>query len=179
MKMVIKNETVRFGFNHCRNFAEKLNEAYAQGYRFACDGDYKECGIMDPWSGMPEITQNVYLFDTREEAEAFAINQKWPFSGISAEVFELPPHVTSWKELLEAEEKKEAEKKARKAAKEAAKAAAAGLSVEEYTERKKKAAKARRYENEAASMEAEILRLKKEIAWRKQKAAEIKAEIGE
>lgn len=179
MKMIIKNETVRFGFDHCRNFAEKLNAAYAQGYRFACDGDYKEDGTIDPWSGMPGITQNVYLFDTQEEAEAFAINQKWPFSGASAKVFELPAHVTTWKEFREAEERKEAEKKARKAAREAAKAAAAGLSVEEYTERKKKAAKARRYENEAASMEAEILRLKKEIAWRKQKAAEIRAEIGE
>lgn len=63
--------------------------------------------------------------------------------------------------------KAEAEKKARKEAREKEKAEAMGMTLAEYKEYKKAEAKKKRYANEIKKMEAEIERLKEEIAWRK------------
>lgn len=154
--------------------AEVLNTAYAEGYRFMCDGDYAITDGTDPWSGMPNTTQNAYFFDSGEEAEAFAIKQIWVFnSDIHADVYKIPEHTETRAEREAREAKEKAEKEARKLARDTAKAEAEGMSVEAWRERQKELAKARRYRREAENMKAEIERLKAEIEWRERRATEI------
>ena len=154
--------------------AEVLNTAYAEGYRFMCDGDYAITNGIDPWSGMPNTTQNAYFFDNREEAEAFAEKQVWVFNkNTHADVYEIPEHTETWAECRAREAKEKAEKEARKLAKDTAKAEAEGMTVEAWRERQKELAKAKRYRKEAESMKAEIKKLKAEIEWRERKALEI------
>ena len=75
IKMKIKFEKSRFEINK-----ETMKDLYKIGYRFYCDGDYTTTNTIDPWSGMPDVTRNTYFFDTKEEAEAFAITQRWIFN---------------------------------------------------------------------------------------------------
>ena len=139
------------------NDAKVLNAAYAEGYRFMCNGDYATCDTIDPWSGMPDVTENAYFFDSREEAEAFAAKQVWPFNpNVHAEVYKVPEHSKDWAEL----EAEEAAKKAKKEATEARKATEMGLTVEEYKRKKKNEALLRSLEKEIAAMETELARKK-------------------
>ena len=168
MKKMIKDKDVRW-LN-----AEIMNTAYAEGYRFMCNGDYATTGGTDSWSGMPNTTQNAYFFDNREEAEAFAVKQIWVFnSDIRADVYEIPEHTETKAERKAREAKEKAEKEAKKLARDTVKAEAEGMSVEAWRERQKELAKARRYRKEAEGMKAEIERLKAEIEWRERRALEI------
>lgn len=154
--------------------AELKNEAYAEGYRFMCNGDYDTTDGVDPWSGMPNTTQNAYFFDTREEAEAFAVKQVWVFNpDIHADVYEIPAHTETNAERETRETAEKAAKEARKLARDTEKAEAAGMTVEAWRARQKELAKARRYRKEAEAMKAEIEKLKAEIEWRERRAAEI------
>lgn len=154
--------------------AEVLNTAYAEGYRFMCNGDYATTSGLDPWSGMPNTTQNAYFFDNREEAEAFAVKQVWVFNkDIHADVYEIPEHTETRAEREAREAKEKAEKEARKLARDTAKAEAEGMSVEAWRKRQKELAKAWSYRKEAEHMKAEIERLKIEIEWRERRALEI------
>lgn len=168
MKKMIKNESAKW------LSAKTLNTAYAEGYRFVCDGDYETTDSTDPWSGMPNTTQNVYFFDTRAEAEAFAEKQIWVFNDeIHAEVYEIPEHTETRAEREAREAKEKAEQEARKLARDTAKAEAEGMSVEAWRERQKELARARKYRREVESMKAEIERLKAEIEWKERRAFEI------
>ena len=154
--------------------AEVKNAAYAEGYRFMCNGDYSMADGVDPWSGMPNTTQNTYFFDTREEAEAFAEKQVWVFNpNVHADVYEIPEHTETREEYEARMIAEKAAKEARKLARDTEKAKAAGMTVEAWRARQKELAKARRYRKEAEKMEAEIARLQAEIKWRKRRAAEI------
>ena len=83
--MKVKFEKSRFEISK-----EIMKDLYKMGYRFYCGGDYKTANTIDPWSGMPDVIQNTYFFDTKEEAEAFAVTQRWIFnSDIHATVYEL------------------------------------------------------------------------------------------
>lgn len=78
------------------------NDLYAQGYRYYCDGDFKLSSHFDPWSGMPNVDRNTYFFDNKDEAEAFAAKQVWPFNhDCIFPVKELPPHSITPEEWAE------------------------------------------------------------------------------
>ena len=67
-----------------------MKEMYKAGYRFYCNGDYKIMDTKDPWSGMPEVDCNTYFFTTEEEANNFAITQRWVFNPeIHAKVYKI------------------------------------------------------------------------------------------
>lgn len=140
---------------------EELNELYAKGYRYIVDGDYQMLDSIDPWSGMPNIDNNLYAFDNKKEAEAFAVKQIWPFnSEVHATVKRIPEHTETWEETEARWAREKAEKRAKKDAKDAAKAAEAGMTVEEYRKERNRKREVRRTENRIDELEREIGELK-------------------
>lgn len=82
--------------------AEEKNELYKRGFRYIVKGDYKILDSIDPWSGMPNTTNNIYAFTDKAEAEAFAVTQIWVFSpDVHSSVEELPEHTKTWTEVLD------------------------------------------------------------------------------
>jgi Tfp pilus assembly protein FimV len=135
-----------------------------EGYKFYVDCDFTTCGSTDPWSGMPDIDNNVAVFTDKAEAEAFAAEQVWPFNpNVHGKVDELCWGET-WAEMDARLAREKAERKAKKDAKEAEKAAAAGMTVAEYKAAKAKAAKRARLEKEIAELEKEIAAKRTELA---------------
>ena len=130
-----------------------------------CDGDYETCDTIDPWSGMPDVTQNAYFFDNREEAEAFAAKQIWSFNpDIHADVYKVPEYTKTWAELEAEEAAKKAARKAKREATEKAKAEAAGMTVEEYRAEQNRQRLVRTLEKEIAELEKELARKKALLA---------------
>ena len=141
--------------------AEELNDLYKAGYRYTVEGDYKTLGTTDPWSGMPDTTNNIYAFSDRNEAKAFAVKQIWVFNpDVHASVVEIPEHTETFAEWREKEDRKKAARKAKKEANEAKKAAEAGLTVEEYRAEHKRVALAKRVTNEITELEKDLARKK-------------------
>jgi hypothetical protein len=141
--------------------AEEKNDLYKAGYRYIVEGDYRTLDSTDPWSGMPNTTNNIYAFTDKAEAEAFAVTQIWVFNpDVHARVEELPEHTKTWTETREEEAKKATERKAKREANEAKKAAEAGMTVEEYKAEKKRVALAKKVAKEIAELEAELARKK-------------------
>lgn len=141
--------------------AEEKNNLYKVGYRYIVEGDRRILDSTDPWSGMPNTTNNIYAFTDKTEAEAFAVTQVGLFNPtIHARVEELPEHTKTWTEIVEEEAKKKAERKAKREATEAKKATEAGMTVEEYRAERKRIALAKRVANEIAELEAELARKK-------------------
>lgn len=137
--------------------AETKNEMYAKGYRFFCDGNYRESGGCDPWSGMPNTTSDVFFFETKPEAEQFAKQQHWIFNPkITATVYALPPHTETREEARIREEKERQAKAARRAAREAKEAKSKGVTVEELWQQKAIAACKTRYLREIRYLEQDI-----------------------
>ena len=135
-----------------------------EGYKFRVDCDFTTTNTNDPWSGMPNIDNNVAVFTDKAEAEAFAAEQVWPFNpNVHGKVEELRWGET-WAEMEERMAREKAERKAKREAKEAEKAAAAGMTVAEYKTAKAKAAKRVRLEKEIAELEAEIAAKRAELA---------------
>jgi Tfp pilus assembly protein FimV len=135
-----------------------------EGYKYSVDCDYTTCGTTDPWSGMPDIDNNVAVFTDKAEAEAFAAEQVWPFNpNVHGKVEELRWGET-WAEMEERMAREKAERRAKRDAKEAEKAAAAGMTVAEYKAAKAKAAKRARLEKEIAELEAELAAKRAELA---------------
>ena len=127
-----------------------------EGYKFRVDCDFTTTNTNDPWSGMPNIDNNVAVFTDKTEAEAFAAEQVWPFNpNVHGKVEELRWGET-WTEMEERMAREKAERKAKRDAKEAEKAAAAGMTVAEYKAAKAKAAAKHRLENEIAALEKEL-----------------------
>lgn len=127
-----------------------------EGYKFRVDCDFTTTNTNDPWSGMPNIDNNVAVFTDKAEAEAFAAEQVWPFNpNVHGKVEELRWGET-WTEMEERMAREKAERKAKRDAKEAEKAAAAGMTVAEYKAAKAKAAAKHRLENEIAALEKEL-----------------------
>lgn len=106
------------------------------------------------------------------EAEGYVVNKEYVKT-----VAELEAKEAAWRAHLEAERAKEEAAKARKAAREAEKAEAMGLTVEEYKRYKKDKAIAKKLPAEIAECEAEIERLKKEIARKRNYLEELNAKI--
>ena len=141
--------------------AEEKNDLYKAGYRYLVEGDYETLGTRDPWSGMPDTTNNIYAFSDRTEAEAFAVKQIWVFNpNVHADVVEIPEHTETFAEWREEENRKKAARKAKKEANEARKAAEAGMTVEEYRAKCKRATLAKKVANEIAELEKELARKK-------------------
>lgn len=92
-------------------------------------------------------------------------------------VAELEAEAAKWQAYFEAERAKEEAAKARKIAREVEKAEAMGLTVEEYKRYKKDKAIAKKLPAEIAECEAEIERLKKEIARKRNYLEELNAKI--
>ena len=90
---------------------------------------------------------------------------------------EIEAEAAKWQAYFEAERAKEEAAKARKVAREAEKAEAMGLTVEEYKRYKKDKAIAKKLPAEIAECEAEIERLKKEIARKRNYLEELNAKI--
>lgn len=143
-----------------------------EGYKYSVKCDYTTTNTIDPWSGMPNIDNNVAVFMDKAEAEACAAEQVWPFNpNVHGSVEELVWGET-WDEMEERLAREKAERKAKREAKEAANAAAMGLTVEEY--RKVKAR-----EKEIKALDKEIAELKKELANKKAALARLMAEAAE
>lgn len=140
--------------------AEEKNALYKAGYRYIAEGDYRITKGTDPWSGMPNTTNNIYAFTDKAEAEAFAVTQIWVFNpNIHATVEELPEHTETWDEFREKEAKKKAERKAR----EAAKAAEAGMTVEEYRAEKKRLANIKKIKKEIETLKAVLAKAEADL----------------
>ena len=140
--------------------AEENNQAMEEGYKYFVRGDFETLDSTDPWSGMPNVTQNIHLFDNKENAEKYAKEQTWPFNDeIHVEVIELERLETK-AEREERKAKEKAEKEARKLARDTAKAEAEGMTVEEWRAEQKKLAKIKKVEAEIKELEAEIARKK-------------------
>ena len=90
---------------------------------------------------------------------------------------EIEAEAAKWQAYFKAERAKEEAAKARKIAREAEKAEAMGLTVEEYKRYKKDKAIAKKLPAEIAECEAEIERLKKEIARKRNYLEELNAKI--
>jgi len=135
-----------------------------EGYKYSVDCDFTTCGATDPWSGMPDIDNNVAVFTDKAEAEAFAAEQVWPFNhNVRGKVEELRWGET-WAEMEARLEREKAERKAKREAKEAEKAAAAGMTVTEYKAAKAKAAKRAKLEKELAELENLLAAKRAELA---------------
>lgn len=135
-----------------------------EGYKFRVDCDFTTTNTTDPWSGMPNIDNNVAVFTDKAEAEAFAAEQVWPFNpNVHGKAEELRWGET-WAEMEERTTREKAECKAKREAKEAEKAAAAGMTVMEYKAAKAKAAKRAKLEKEIAELEAELVTKRAELA---------------
>ena len=141
------------------------NDLYKEGYRYIVEGDYRTLETTDPWSGMPNTTNNIYAFSDKTEAEAFAVKQIWVFNpDVHADVKELPEHTRTWDEINAEDAKRKADLKAKKAEAEARKAAEAGLTVEEHRAKKNKERYIKTLARELAEAEAEVERLKEKLA---------------
>ena len=135
-----------------------------EGYKFRVDCDYTTCGTTDPWSGMPDIDNNVAVFTDKAEAEAFAAEQVWPFNpNVHGKVEELHWGET-WAEMETRIAREKAERKAKREAKETEKAATAGMTVAEYKAAKVKAAKRAQLKKEIAELEKELTAKRAELA---------------
>lgn len=144
------------------SIANELNEAYAEGYRFACEGNFDTYGT-DPWSGMPNVSRDVFLFSDYAEAEQFSHSQIWPFSGEPMDtVIEIPPHTDTWAEVRAKEEKAKAERKAKRLAKDTAKAEALGMTLEEWKKMKSLERAFKGVNNRIAELEKELVEAKAE-----------------
>jgi len=144
-------------------------ELINEGYKFFVKCDFTTCGTTDPWSGMPNIDNNVAVFKDKAEAEACAAEQVWPFNpNVHGTVEELVWGET-WDEMEARLAREKAERKAKREAKEAANAAAMGLTVEEYRKVKARA-------KEIKTLDKEIAELKKELATKKAELARLMAE---
>ena len=143
-----------------------INETRAlinEGYKYSVDCDFTTCGTTDPWSGMPDIDNNVAVFTDKAEAEAFAAEQVWPFNhNVHGRVEELRWGET-WTEMEERIAREKAERKAKREAKEVEKATAAGMTVAEYKAAKAKATKRAKLEKEIAALEAELAAKRAEL----------------
>lgn len=127
-----------------------------EGYKYSVKCDYTTDNTTDPWSGMPNINNNVAVFVDKVEAEAYAAEQVWPFNpSVRGEVNELVWGET-YAEMDARLAREKAERQAKKDAKEAEKAAAAGMTVAEYKAAKARAAKRARLEKEIARLENEL-----------------------
>ena len=143
---------------------EESRELINEGYKFRVDCDFTTTNTTDPWSGMPNIDNNVAVFTNKTEAEAFAAEQIWPFNpNVHGKVEELRWGET-WTEMEERMAREKAERKAKKNAKETEKAAATGMTVAEYRAVKVKAAKRARLEKEIARLEKELAAMHAELA---------------
>ena len=135
-----------------------------EGYKFRVDCDFTTCGTTDPWSGMPDIDNNVAVFTDKAEAEAFAAKQVWPFNpNVHGKVEKLHWGET-WAEMEARIAREKAERKAKREAKEAEKAATAGMTVAEYKAAKAKAVKRARLEKEITELEKELAAKRAELA---------------
>ena len=145
--------------------AESKNDLYKAGYRYIVECDYRTLETTDPWSGMPNTTNNICAFTDKAEAEAFAITQTWVFNpNVHADVEELPEHTKTWDEVKAEDAKRKADLKAKKVEAEAKKAAKAGLTVEEYRAKKNKERYIKTLARELAEAEAEVERLREKLA---------------
>lgn len=106
------------------------------------------------------------------EAKGYMVNKKYVKT-----VAELDAEKAAWEAHLAVERAKEEAAKARKVAREAEKAEAMGLTVEEYKRYKKDKAIAKKLPAEIAGYEAEIERLKKGIARKRNYLEELNAKI--
>ena len=144
-----------------------INETRAlitEGYKFRVDCDFTTTNTTDPWSGMPNIDNNVAVFTDKAEAEAFAAEQVWPFNhNVHGKVEELRWGET-WSEMEARMEREKVERKAKREAKEAEKAAAAGMTVAKYKAVKAKAAKRAKLEKELAELENLLAAKRAELA---------------
>lgn len=147
---------------------KEARELINEGYKFFVKCDFTTCGTTDPWSGMPNINNNVAVFMDKAEAEACAAGQVWPFNPNIHGAVEKLVWGETWDEMEERLTREKAERKAKRKAKEAANAAAMGLTVEEY--RKVKAR-----EKEIKTLEKEITELEKELANKKAALARLMA----
>lgn len=139
--------------------AETKNELYKAGFRFCVKGDYTIAEGTDPWSGMPNTTNNYYAFTDEQEAALFAAGQVWVFNpSVHARVEVLPEHTETWEEAEARRANEKANRQAKKAANEAQKAAKAGMTVEEYKAEKKRAALVKKVTKEIAELKAELAR---------------------
>ena len=143
---------------------KEARELINEGYKFFVKCDFTTCGTIDPWSGMPNIDNNVAVFTDKAEAEACAAEQVWPFNpNVHGTVEELVWGET-WDEMEERLAREKAERKAKRETKEAEKAAAAGMTVAEYKAAKAKAAKRAKLKKEIAELEAELAAKRAELA---------------
>ena len=143
--------------------AEEKNNLYKAGYRYIVKGDHRTIDSIDPWSGMPNTTNNIYAFTDKAEADAFAVTQLWGFNpNIHEKAVELPAHTKTLAEINEEEAKKKAERKAKRKANEAKKAAEAGVTVEEYRANRKRINLTKRLKREIAELET-LLAQKKDL----------------
>lgn len=145
--------------------AERKNDLYKAGYRYIVECDYRTLETTDPWSGMPNTTNNICAFTDKAEAEAFALTQIWVFNpDVHASVEELPEHTRTWDEINAEEVKRRADLKAKKAEAEARNAAKAGMTVEEYRAKKNKERYIKTLARDLAKAEAEVERLREKLA---------------
>lgn len=134
---------------------KSLNEAYARGFRYRCEGNFRYTGRNDR-DGFPLYENDFFFFNNKEEAEEFASSHIEPFRNGPVEVSEIPPHTKTYDERIAELEAEKAEKKAKREAKEAEKAAAKGLTLDEYKKEKTIAAKVRRLEKEIEKLEKDL-----------------------
>ena len=79
---------------------EEKNNMYEIGYRYMVEGDYRIVGGIDPWNGMPNVTNNIYAFTDKDEAEVFAKTQIWVFNhDVHAKVEIIPAHTKTRDEI--------------------------------------------------------------------------------
>ncbi len=79
---------------------EEKNNMYENGYRYMVEGDYRIVGGFDTWTGMPNVTNNIYVFTDKDEAEAFAKKQIWVFNHeVHAKVEAIPAHTKTRDEI--------------------------------------------------------------------------------
>ena len=64
---------------------EEKNNMYEIGYRYMVEGDYRIVGEIDTWTGMPNVTNNIYVFTDKDEAEAGTEAQSEPESAPETE----------------------------------------------------------------------------------------------
>lgn len=134
--------------------ANELNALYAEGYRFYVEGDRHLTGMINPLDGMNCETYNLYIFEDKAAADAYAMTQTALFDeNTRAEVYTIPAHTMTWAETLEARKAEKAARKAAKEAKEAEKAAKMGMTVEEYKAAKKRAAAIKEAKEEIERLE--------------------------
>lgn len=149
---------------------EDMNALYSLGYRYFCEGDYKELETIDPWSGMPDTTNNVYVFtaDEKEKAEAFAKTQHWVFnSSVTAKVKAIPKHTETATEYLARLDRAEAQRKATREANDKAKAEKAGMTLEEFKKERVRQANIKRAKTEIEKIEEELKYVKRKLARKK------------